>query len=344
MNKRKRNCGSAGLGALLLASFISIFLAGWGATVEPPSRMQRMLPRADDTGCAAYSVKPHKKERWWGTGKQAGGIGRYSNFGKHESRPLTLDLPNIGLKDADEVVWPYGEEFAYEMAPFGHVSGEARLNNYRFDYTYKEKPSGGLLQETADISPFEDFKMTSESSIELDGEGKTSTAESLGRITVSEKFASGIETMELHTLLANHGGTTDFTIFLPEMEKYGSDIPHQITTTVDSPPDGFFFVSISSSPGYIAFLLSRVDWENYDRPKVWAPDFMGQVPYSVGFISFMRLTISRLDECPREVRDWWEESRADFGGWRPDDGTSVVVMDFKRPDTGKEEEVCYSWG
>jgi len=302
------------------------------------------LREGDDPGCAAYSVKPGKKERWWGTGRQSRGIGRYSNFRKRESRPLTLDLPNVGLKDADEVAWQYGEEFEYVMKEPRSFFPEIVTSDYRFDYTYKEKPSGVLLKETADMSPFEDFKITSESSIELDGAGKITTAETFGSITFSDRSAAGIETIELHTLLENHGGTIDFTTFLAEMEKYAGDIPHQITTTVDSPPDGFLYVSTSSSPGYVAFLLSRVDWENYDRPKVWAAEFMGEMPFRLGFTSFIRLTVSRLDECPRDVRAWWEESRADFDGWRPDDATSIVVIDFKRPDTGKEEEICYSWG
>jgi hypothetical protein len=338
---KKKIRGSAGLISLLTVSFVSLLLAGWGATIEAPSRMNRMYSYDDNLGYRAYSAKP--KERWWG--KKDDRFSRhYSTFGRRELKPITLDLPNVGLKDPADIEWPYGNEFEYEINGANLLYPGLEKSRYSFLYKYDRSPDGGVITETATMEMFSDLITTTETKIEFDGEGKSETVDTLMRMSMIGQSSFVADAMEFRTSLESKGKTAEYILYPLVWEDYDTEIPRRIVFTEDAPPDGYFYISTTSSPGYIAFLLSRVDWENYNRPKVWAPEFIGELPYSFGLESFIRLTIARLEKCPRHLRKWWEESRADFDGWEPGEGTSTVVIDFKRLDAGEEEEVCYSWG
>jgi hypothetical protein len=259
---------------------------------------------------------------------------------------IDLSLPNIGLKDPDDIKWPGGEILKYEyatdlstmFATLPGITGEMTIESENNPF-----PDGGEMKDSQTmISTSQGIR--TEATIELYAEyDQTHRVKSLG-VTLGMKIRGSLPIpMKIpDTIISYKGELRDGKLI--EDVKGAPMMGIQATHSErDVPDDGFFFCSGSGTPGLTALMLSALDIEDGDTATVWLvnPSFQG-LGISEPGPGFIRASTTRLDRSHQEIRDFWDGSRQTFDNWIPPEGVKTYAT-YEETDNIDSRTVFFSY-
>jgi hypothetical protein len=344
MNDAKKSAGTAGLAFVLILSIGAIALAGWSFTLSVPSSGPGIPPGIDSMGYHPLSVKPHKAKPWWREDEDTqGGKKRAVTLSPRGADEFKLSLPNSGLKDPQDMSWPYDDYFVYEMVRGSYPNYSVYPGKGKFINTYEAYENG------VDLTEVFEYKWGSKKSTDILAMTTSAQFDAHRRVesitfnvTEIERLSgsgSGIQyetpLYEIHMKPGEnklHWTTTHFKkssgrAAEKEKEKIVKDV------TVDAPKDGFFCYSGADSPGLIATLLAAVELDGNEPASVWVLGG-GNLAIFAGLEGtlmdadpiFTRVTVFPLETSDAILREWWEYSRRFFKYWMPPDDVRTFIL------------------
>ena len=352
MNKQKSHGGTYISAILLVCSFGAIFLAGWSYALTSGDNHPPYIPGSDSMGYHPVSVSPIGSKTWWVEEKiSGGGMMRAFELERRGKKSFKLDLPNVGVKDPEDIVWPYKDGFTYEL-----VQGEHAFSVYPQTGTFVSKyvtgEGGGILSEVFDYWPsgmestlarFNSilaFNVNREM-VKTDFMATENPSDVKPKSKEQKLYAINLENKDdrLHmvstNLMPKEGASSEKTI---------------VDLTVDAPVDGFYTYTGSHSPGRIALLLSVLELDGLEPASVWVSGGGNIALWHTVYGDqteaeplFRRMTVYPLEDCPSWLRKWWNASRRFYNGWKPGELRTYILFEeganyFSHFDGDKEPQ------
>jgi len=334
--KKHNSRGGVALTALLVCSFAAILLAGWSYTLTSGDNHQPYIPGTDSMGYHPLSVSPNLHKTWWVTEKDADGADkRLFELERRGKKSFKFDLPNVGVKDPEDIVWPYKDGFTYEL-----VQGEHAFSVYPQKGTFASKyvtgEGGGILSEVFDYWPAGNkYSMLRFNSILAFDENRkmvktdfmiTENPSDIKPDAKEQKlYEISLETKDdkLHMVSTN---------LMPKKDE--SSERTIVDITVDAPEDGFYTYTGSNSPGQIALLLSTLELDGEEPACVWILGGGNMALWNTVYGNqmkvvplFTRMTVYPLEDCPSWLRKWWLASRRFYDGWKPGELRTYILFE-----------------
>ena len=355
MNKPIFRKGNAGLGILLICSFGAILLAGWSFSLTSNEHHVQGIDGIDSMRYQAFSVSPYNRT-WWAEGEDSSGIEkRPIELERKGEDELKLSLPNVGLREPDEINWPYKDGFTYDLVQGGHNGYSVYTNKGSFKNTYATDEFGGRLEENFEYkySPhyYTDLMVAlTETEFDTNRKVKGIHLNVTGEYGYGARYPDELaETPYYEISVVNQGSKINWIVYDYNYSESGYEKEKVRDVSVKAPEDGFYIFSGSDTPGLVALMLSALELDGDEPASVWvlgggnfALWVTVQGPLMYAEPIFTRVTIYPLDECPTYLKRWWNTTREFFYDWEPDELRTYILFEeganYLGSFTGQYEE------
>lgn len=223
--------------------------------------------------------------------------------------------PNTGLKEPVDIIWPYEDEFMYQMepdGPFNTLDMKSKVESVSY---YDTGEDGGSLVEQYMLKGY-GMSLTTTATVEFDKHRRIEALNTKHEIEYAQP------------LMGDDGSGMDITY---EPEKGKMYIP-MADMEIDVPKDGFFSFTGSDSPGQLALMLSAVDLDGDEPVKVWSfngGDWILGEP-TLGIFRFTRVAITPYEDCSPTTQRWWQNTRDDYDDWQPPDDVRTYILEIEQ--------------
>ena len=302
--------GSASIGFIIVLSLSAFLISALGHGNIQPS-----------------PVATKKADTWWS--EQEKKVSK--QYTTEQSKTPGLSTENTGLKDPDDINWPYGEEFTYKLAIRSEIKNEIDIPiKSELNCTVDFRDSGGSFDEAVTVK--DSYARGS-----IGADATFVEHHKIKNLTMYIEMVDDIRGADSETPRVEYyfevvGDTTQLQANIPPEESMFFPGPYQME--FNTPADGYFYLTGADTPGFTALLLSSVDLDKGKQANVWIfnPSFFllfGENEESMrdpeDFLTYV--TISDLNECPEETKEWWENSRKYFNNWKPSLGVRTIIFE-----------------
>lgn len=305
--------GSASIGFIIVLSLSAFIISALGhGNIQPTPFVTK------------------KADAWWS--EQEKKVSK--QYTKEQTKNPGLSTKNMGLKDPDDITWPYGEEFTYKLVVRNEIKDDLGMPVKSTSRSYYETAnSGGTFKEELTIrSKYEHGLLGAK--VTFDVNRKVRGLNLYIEMKEAMHGMGGSETIRIGFRFEEQDGITELYLDVPpELVEDGFPLINDIIE-FDTPDDGYFYFTGADTPGFVALLLSAVDIDGKKPVKVWV--FNSSLFLLIGeeaeelrdpedFLTYV--TISDLNECPDETKEWWEDSRKYFNNWKPSLGVRTIIFE-----------------
>ncbi len=329
--------GGVALTALLVCSFAAILMAGWSYTLTSADNHQPYIPGTDSMGYHPVSVSPYWGKTWWVTEKDASGADkRLFELVRRYKNDFKLDLPNVGVKDPKDIIWPYKDGFTYELVQGAYAGYSTYPEKGTMISTYAIGEESGSLSEVFDYwpkgKPYGNLRMSTVNEFD---ENRKATYVNLNAVDIPP-FGNTVlmEQPKYEISMKNKDGKLHWVTTKSNYVNGKYEAKEVQNKTIDAPEDGFYFYVGSETPGQIALLLSVLELDGEEPASVWVLAGGNLAIWNTQYDDlsaakpiFTRMTAYPLDKAPSWLRKWWVASRKFYEGWKPGELRTYILYE-----------------
>ena len=244
-----------------------------------------------------------------------------------EATQVDLSLPNIGLKDAKDIEWPYGEDFTFdanlaELFPGMPMDGF----NVGIECHNRMRPTGGKITDTIKMDASQMGTRIAASikfSARYDESRKTT---SLSMELEMKMYSAMPIPIPMPNPVFSYEGRIENNVLIEVMKSAPMMGMDDQESEEEIPEDGFFFSAGSATPGLTALMLSALDVEDGETATIWLVNPILFGPAAVMGPKFFRTNITELSHCSDEIQDTWDETRESAGGYTPPEDVMTLAI------------------
>ncbi len=226
-----------------------------------------------------------------------------------------FNLPNTGLKDPGEIIWPYEDEFTYEMVPDGPFNTFDMKNNIKAVSSYDIDEFTSRLVEEYEVRGY-GASMVTTTTIDFDERRCVRILDTKHSLDFSQPVPLTEDEKGLQVVYEPRNGK----MFIAKAD-----------SEIDVPKDGFFSFVGSDAPGLLALAISALDLDGDEPVTVWTfngGDWILGEP-TVGVFRFMRVGITPFEDCTPKVKRWWENQRDYYDDWEPPEDVKTYILEIE---------------
>ncbi len=244
-----------------------------------------------------------------------------------EATQVDLSLPNIGLKDAKDIEWPYGNVFTYE-ANLAELFPGMPMDGFdvSIECHNRTRATGGKLRDTIKMDATE-MGTRIVASIEFSaGYDESRKTTSLSMELQMKMYSAIPMPMPMPNPVFSYEGKVKNDVLIEVLKSAPMMGMDNQESEEQAPEDGFFFSAGSATPGLTALMLSALDVEDGETATIWLVNPILFGPAAAIGPKFFRTNITELSQCSDEIQDKWDETRESAGHYTPPEDVTTLAI------------------